>query len=194
MNVQALRRMTEDEFFAWGERQEDRYEFVDGIPVRMMSGASRRHDQIVVNVLLSLGNQLRGGPCRPFTADTAVATLAGRLRRPDVGVECGARQDESYKAGEPRLVVEVLSPSTREFNLFGKLDEYKAVPSLDAILLVDPNAPQCLLWAREADGSWAHRPYDGLEQLIDLPALGVALPLAEIYADLAFPPRLPDVQ
>jgi hypothetical protein len=89
MAVEVPRRMTEDEFFVWQERQEDRYEFVDGLPVRpvrMMAGASRRHDQIVVSILLALGNRLRGGPCRPFTADTAVRTVAGKLRRPDVGV------------------------------------------------------------------------------------------------------------
>jgi Uma2 family endonuclease len=110
MGAHAPREMSVDEFYAWGELQEDRYEYVDGFPVRMMSGASRRHDQVVVNVLVSLGNQLRGGPCRPFTADTAVATMPRRRRRPDVGIECGERRDADYQAGQVRLVVEVLSP------------------------------------------------------------------------------------
>jgi Uma2 family endonuclease len=109
--IETLRRMTEDEFFAWQERQDNRCEFVDGFPVQMMSGASRRHDQIVVNILAELRSQLRGGPCRPFTADTAVRTAAGRLRRPDVGV-VRALHDRAFVADRPRLVVEVLSPST----------------------------------------------------------------------------------
>lgn len=191
MAVEAPRRMTEAEFFAWQERQDDRYEFVDGFPVRqtrMMSGASRRHDQIVVNLVAELRNQLRGGPCRPFTADTGVRTEGGRLRRPDVGVECGPRNDRAFVADRPRLVVEVLSPSTRENDMFGKLEEYRALPGLEAILLIEPNAPQALLWTRGAEGDWAFRSLDGLDERAEVPSLGVSLPMGEIYADLSFPP------
>jgi Uma2 family endonuclease len=190
MAADALPRMTEDAFFAWQERQGGRYEFVDGLPIER-SGADRRHDQIVVNTLVELGNRLRGGPCRPFTADTAVRTVSGRLRRPDVGVECGPRHDRAFVADRPRLVVEVLSPSTRELDMFGKLDEYKEVESLAAILIVEPNAPTALLWARGADRSWAYSSFDNLEAAVELPDLGVVLPLSEVYADLTFEPAEP---
>ena len=119
------RRMTPDEFYAWQEPMDEKYELVDGYPVKMMNGASRRHGQIVFNMISEVGRQLRRTSCRGFTGDTAVRTLPGTRRRPDVGVECGHRDDGSYEAGEVRMVVEVLSPSTREFNLYGKLDEYK---------------------------------------------------------------------
>lgn len=58
--------MTADEFYAWGERQEERYELVDGFPVPQhgMAGASRRHDCITFNVLGELRNRLRGHPCQ----------------------------------------------------------------------------------------------------------------------------------
>src|SRR4051812_24703928 len=146
-------RMTPEEFYAWQETMDERYELVDGYPVprcpdiEMMTGASRRHDQIVFNIHGELRNQLRGGPCRGFSADTAVRTPEGR-RRPDAGVECGALDDQSFEAGEVRMVVEVLSPSTRDLDTFGKLDEYKAIDSIDHILLVEPNAPQAILWSR----------------------------------------------
>ena len=116
-------------------------------------------------------------------------TRAGRLRRPDVGVECGPRHDRSFVANRPRLVVEVLSPSTRELDMFGKLDEYKEVESQTAILIVEPNGPAALFWAREADRSWTHRSFDGPDGTIELPDLGVALPMSEIYADLTFGPE-----
>jgi Uma2 family endonuclease len=85
-----LRRMTQDEFFAWQERQEHLHELVDGIPVlplKMMTGASQRHDRVAVNVIASLHGQLRGGPCRPTTDDLAVRIPSGNVRRPDVTVE-----------------------------------------------------------------------------------------------------------
>ena len=187
MGEQALAPMSVDEYYAWGELQEERYEYVDGFPVRMMSGASRRHDQIVVNIIAELRQQLRGGSCRPFTADTAVATRVTRRRRPDIGIESGERRDADYAANAPRVVVEVLSPSTREFNLYGKLDEYKALDSLDTILLVEPNAPDVMVWTRPSGGEWSHERVEGLEAEVALASVGARLRLAEIYDGLTFP-------
>lgn len=75
--------------------------------------------------------------------------------------------------------------------MFGKLDEYKGIESLTAILLVEPNAPAALLGARDADRSWSYRSFNGLEGAVEMPDLGVALSLSEIYADLTFGPEKP---
>ncbi len=111
----ARRRMTPEEFFAWQLHQDERYELVDGIPVlrhRMMTGSSAQHDQATVNIIASLHMQLRGSGCRPTTADIAIRTGIRGLRRPDVTVECAELVRDTYEAREPRLVVEVASPST----------------------------------------------------------------------------------
>ncbi len=138
----ALRPWTVDAFFAWQERQSERYELVCGQPLKMMAGARNVHDDIVVNCLVSLGTQLRGGPCRPFTGDGSIETFPGQIRRPDLGIDRGRRDPNGLKAAEPRLLVEVLSPGTRDFDTFEKLGEYKAVTSLDHIVFVEPDAPQ----------------------------------------------------
>ena len=184
----AQRRMTPEEFYAWQEPMDEKYELVDGYPVKMMTGASRRHDQIVLNVLAELRSQLRGTNCRGFTADTAVATRAHTRRRPDAGVECGPRRDTDYAANGPKLVVEVLSPSTREYDLYNKIEEYRALESLDYVLFIEPNSPQVVLWSRSEDRSWSDMIVEGLEGIVEVPALRLALKLAEIYDDLAFRP------
>ena len=125
MSEPAPRRWTVAEFFAWQEGQANRYEFVDGFPVRLMAGAENVYDDIVVNLVAELRNQLRGSGCRPFTGDGSVSTLPGRILRPDAGVDCGRRDPDAYKAAEPRLVAEVLSPTTRDADAFEKLAEYK---------------------------------------------------------------------
>ena len=84
MTDAAPRQWTIEEFFAWQEKQPERYELVDGFPVRMMAGAKNVHDDIVVNVLAELRNQLRGTACRPFTGDGSIETKPGQIRRPDV--------------------------------------------------------------------------------------------------------------
>ena len=182
--------MTVDEFFAWQERQPDRYELVDGQPLRMMAGAKNVHDDIVVNVISTLRERLRGGPCRPFTGDGAVETYPGQIRRPDIGVDCGKRDANAFKAADPRLVVEVLSPSTRDFNSFRKLEEYKSIAGLSHVLLVEPNEPLVAVWSRGDDAMWSEIRISEMDASIDLTALDCTLPLAEIYDGVAFAPRV----
>jgi Uma2 family endonuclease len=185
----ASRRWQLEEFFAWQERQPERYELVDGFPIRMIAGARNVHDDIVVNVLAELRNQLRGGGCRPFTSDGSVETKPGQIRRPDIGVDCGRRDPHATKATCPRVVVEVLSPTTRDFDTIGRLEEYKFVDSLDRILVIEPNAPEVIVWARGADRSWRRAIRQGPDQEIDMPEIGVTLALAEIYDGVEFPAR-----
>lgn len=181
--------MSVEAFFAWQERQAERYELVGGVPVRMMAGARNVHDDIVVNLLAALHSALRGSGCRPFTGDGSVETLPGQIRRPDVGVDCGARDPNAMKAAEPKLVAEVLSPSTRDFDAFEKLAEYKTLESLDHILLIEPNAAEIMLWFRGDARAWVKQRVAGLDAALALPALGASLALSDLYDGVVFPAR-----
>ena len=174
-------------FFAWQERQSERYELVGGFPLKLMAGASNAHDRMVVNLLLALGNRLRGSACRPFTGDGSVETYPGQIRRPDVGVDCGRFDPGGFKASDPRVVAEVLSPSTRDFDAFAKLAEYQAVPTISHVLLVEPNAAEVALWSRNDEGGWIASRTEGLESVVELPTIGVTLPMSEIYDGITFP-------
>ena len=118
-------------------------------------------------------------------------TYPGQIRRPDVGVDCGQRDPDGYKAEAPRLVAEVLSPSTRDFDSIGKLAEYRNVAGLDYILFVEPNEPLVRTWTR--DGlEWRESRLTDLDATLDLPTLAASLPLRTIYEGVEFPvnPRL----
>ncbi|MGX5773483.1 Uma2 family endonuclease [Methylorubrum zatmanii] len=184
--------MTVEAFFAWQERQAERYEFVGGVPVRLMAGARNVHDDIVVNLLATLHTALRGSGCRPFTGDGSVKTGPDQIRRPDAGVDCGARDPSAMTAADPRLVAEVLSPSTRDFDAFENLAEYKALESLEHILLIEPNAPEIMLWSREPDRTWRKERVAGRDGVLALPSLGITLALSDLYDGVVFPlrPRL----
>ena len=190
----ARRRMTPEEFFRWQEGQDEPFELVDGVPIpkhRMMTGASVQHDRVTVNVIIALGNQLRGSRCRPTTDDVSLRTSLTTIRRPDVTVECGEMVYDTHEAREPRLVVEVASPSTTTVDRTLKLEEYKRHPSLRYILLLETVAPVALLYRRETEG-WRPELLEGLDAVIALPEIGAELALAEIYEGLAFPPRITD--
>ncbi|HEY8567314.1 MAG TPA: Uma2 family endonuclease [Beijerinckiaceae bacterium] len=185
----APRPWTVEAFFAWQEGQAERYELVDGAPVRMMAGARNVHDDIVVNLIGELRERLRGGGCRPFTGDGSVQTGPNRIRRPDAGVDCGRRDPDGLTASDPRLVVEVLSPGNRDLDTALKINEYMGVASLTRILLVEPNAPEAVLWSRTAEGSWERETLRGLDGEVAVPELGITLPLARIYEGVEFPAR-----
>ncbi|MCJ2043831.1 Uma2 family endonuclease [Methylobacterium sp. J-078] len=183
--------MTPEDFFVWQRDQDELYELVDGYPVprhRMMTGASMQHDRATVNIIISLGTQLRGTSCRPTTADIALRTSIRGLRRPDVMVECAPLVQDTYEAREPKLVVEVASPSTTTIDQTRKVEEYKRHPTLAYILLVETLKPQALLYRRLGEG-WDIETFEGLDAVIGLPAIGATLAMADIYDGLSFPPR-----
>ena len=180
---------TVEEFLTWQEGKQGRYEFVGGLPVKMMTGATARHDSIVLNVLAELRQRLKGNPCSAFTADYCIKTKSDQIRRPDAGVDCGPREPTDLVATKPVLVVEVFSPSTRDLDRATKLNEYKAVASIQTILYVEPNRPEVYLFERSAEGSWQdERLVVGLEKEIAIPALGIVLPLGEIFDGIDFVP------
>jgi Uma2 family endonuclease len=179
--------MSAEEFLEWGLHQEHRYELVDGVPAAM-AGAKQRHDLIVVNVHGTLYNLLRGHKCRSFTADLAIRIPAGNIRRPDAGIDCAVPDDNATIAGAPLLALEVLSPSTRDFDMFGKLDEYKTVPTMAHIIIIDPDTPQVFHWSRLENESWRHVLLEGLDAVIQLPEIDGIMDLRSLYEGLTFRP------
>jgi Uma2 family endonuclease len=178
-------RMDEATFLAFTDGREERWELVDGV-VERLPAAERRHDRIVVNTVAMLGNQLRGRTCEPFSGDTFVRIPGGNYRMPDAGVECGTPDDADRAAQAPALVVEVSSPSTRYFDLYGKVDEYKRVAALRHIVLIDSDAAQATLWTRAEGQDWTHETVKGRSAVLAMPLLDLQLPMQELYDRVVF--------
>jgi Uma2 family endonuclease len=188
MSQAALARMDADTFLEWRQDQPGRWELVDGWPVQAMAGAKQRHDLVVVNLIAVLRDGLRGGLCRPTTDDVAARMQNGNLRQPDVTVECAKIEPEELTSKRPVVFFQVLSPSARSIDFVRKIEEYKLVPSLRHIVLLEPNQPKAWVWSREYDGAWQGDWLEGLEAELLLPGAGTRLSLAEIYEDVPFDP------
>ncbi len=172
--------MDADTFLDWCTRQEERYELVDGL-VRMMTGSRKAHDRVVSRGLSSLARRLSDRRCEAFSEAIAVRIPSGNIRRPDIVVDCGKDDPDLTVADKPVLVIEVLSPSTRQLDLVRKVAEYQSVPSILHILLLEADEPTGLLHTREAGAAWSTLTLIGAETEIPLTALGITLPLSDLY-------------
>jgi Uma2 family endonuclease len=183
--------MTLTEFLAWQATQDRLYEFVDGEPVAM-AGAQVRHDRITVNAIFEIRRQLRdgGSPCDVFTADIGILTPKGRIRRPEMSVLCPPFDEDAVTSDRPRLVVEVLSESTADIDRFIKLDEYKAIRSIDYIIIVDPTRFAVGFWHRGDGGEWFGEMLTDADAVIEMPLLGLAVSLSALYQRVSVEPRL----
>ena len=184
MNVALRHRtMTEAEFLAWVEPLERRYEFNGREPVAMV-GSTIAHGVIQANLLRVMGNLLAGTACRAIGSDN-FTRVSGALRLPDVLVIRGAFDPSSRVIANPSVVFEILSASAAHIDRFAKAGEYWGTPSIQHYVMLEQNLAGAVILSRDAD-KWTREAIDGKGNL-DLPAIGVALPLAELYDGLNFP-------
>jgi Uma2 family endonuclease len=153
--------MTSEEFLAWEAGQVERHEFVDG-EVFAMAGAEDRHVTVSGNAYIALRQHLAGTPCRVYMADMKVAAANARdFFYPDVVVTCSEadRQDRLVKR-EPTLIIEVLSKSTANRDLFKKFDDYQDIPSMREIAFINLDMRRTTVYRKGADGLWVLHRFD----------------------------------
>lgn len=175
---------TLDEFLAWEERQEARYEF-DGFGPVAMTGGTEAHEGIGTRLRTILDNALRGTPCR-VRGPTMKILANGHIRYPDAFVTCVRTRRDSTVANEPVVVFEVLSRSTSRTDRILKLREYGATPSIRRYVILEQNAIAATVLTRVAD-AWNTTVLTG-DDLLAMPEIGVTLMLSDVYADIEMPP------
>lgn len=128
--MQPIGRVTADEYLARERTATEKSELVNGVMVAM-AGASKRHNAIVANLLIALGNRLRGTPCRPYPSDMRVHVPAtGLFTYPDVTIFCGSPESlnkDSETFLNPRVIIEVLSDKTEAFDRGAKFAHYRSI-------------------------------------------------------------------
>ena len=160
-----------------------RHEFYAG-EIYAMAGGTPEHAAMAAAITGLLANQLATTPCRVYSFDLRVRVLAtGLATYPDVTVVCGPSQrdpDSATHVTNPKLLVEVLSPSTAEYDRGEKLQHYQQMPALEAVVLVNHDTPRIDLWTRAA-GGWHSRQFTS-GALVPLDAIGCTLAVDAVYA------------
>ncbi len=178
--------MTAEDYLAWEDQQDRRWEF-DGFGPVAMVGGTWAHSRIQANIITALNNRLRGKPCQPCGSDMRVRTAPDKYRYPDVTVVCIPIPPDTRDLTEPVVIFEVLSPSTAETDRTDKLGEYVLLPSLQRYILVEQGRSFATVIARSPTG-WTLLPAPPGSTLA-MPELGIEVPLAEFYEGVDLPPR-----
>ena len=182
--VAAQTYFTPEEYIALERKAEYKSEYFDG-HIMAMSGASRQHNLIVMNISAELHHQFKGRGCEVYTNDMRVRpSPRDTYVYPDVVVVCGEPEFEDDVFDtllNPIVIVEVLSPSTEAYDRGEKFARYKHLASLQEYVLVS----QDMVWVehhRRHGTQWMLSHYRVLEEVLRLPAIGCELPLRDIYA------------
>ena len=184
MNVVSRQHMDKAAFFAWTDRQERRYELADG-DIVLMPEVTRHHARLCTNLVAALARQIDRSKFDISRGDFAVESGDRSVRYADVMVEPFGTVGAERSTLSALLLVEVLSPSSMHVDFRDKLHEYQAIPALGTYIICAQDSRRVWVWTRSG-GVWPSEPgiVEAAEGAVDVPVLGVTLPLAEIYRGL----------
>ena len=157
-----------------------RYEYIDGY-VYMLAGGTADHSTIGINVITLLHRLLHSSSCRVYNSDLRVRLSKKRFVYPDVTVSCDPRDRGKIDIVEyPRLIVEVLSPSTEGYDRGRKFSYYRACPVLQEYVLIDAQRQAVEVFRRETENLWTLHPF-GPGDTIELTSIGVSFLIDAVY-------------
>ncbi len=193
MSVEPHRRISIEDYLAAERRAETKSEYMDG-EVFAMSGASREHNLIAVNVTASVHGQLKGRACETYAGDMRVHVPAtGLYTYPDVTVVCGEPRFEDSEVDtllNPTLLIEVLPPSTEGYDRGKKFAQYRMLESFREYVLVSQEEVRVEIFTRQDDGHWLlSEEASRLEETVPLASIGCELRLADVYDRVIEPSR-----
>ena len=176
--------MTREQFLDWVERQETPFEF-DGYAPVAMTGGTRLHSRLCQNLYLAVGARLAGGRCE-LLPEAGISTMGNAVRYPDALITCADGPVEDRLMPDPCVVFEIVSPSSARIDHITKFREYSAVPSIRRYVIIENSGPDILVYSRNNHGEpWtavALTTHDSL----DLPEVGIQVPVHELYRGITF--------
>lgn len=187
MGEAALRvKMTEEEYLAFERASEERHEYADG-EIFAMSGGTGTHGRIAMSIGGELRVALRGRKCGVHSSDVRVYIPSSqRYVYPDASIVCGGAE---YKDAthdillNPRVIIEVLSPTTEGYDRGDKFAQYRSIPSVMHYVLAAQDKPLLEVFTRQDNGSWNYQAY-GPGEKAPLSAIGCELDVDSVYTDV----------
>ncbi len=184
------RHYTLKEYFALQEKSAAKYEYVEG-EAFAVGGASLAHNLIKGNLVAALRPQARRLGGRVLDESVLLVVRANAFYTyPDVLVTLDpADRRDPYLVRHPLLLAEILSPATAEYDRTEKFANYQKLPSLRHYLLISQSAWVVEWFRRDEAGQWVYTLLSTPDDVLEIPDLGLTLPLRELYEDTDVAPR-----
>jgi Uma2 family endonuclease len=180
------KHLTIEEYLQYERSSEQKHEFYNG-EVFAMAGAGARHNKIFSNFFIALGIALEGKPCQPYGSDMRIHIPENSLfTYPDISIICGDRipsEEDENTFIRPSVLIEILSPSTQDYDRGGKFKLYRDIPTLKEYILIDSESINIEIFRVNVRLHWELEEYKDLTATLKISSLEVALPLAKIYHD-----------
>jgi Uma2 family endonuclease len=183
MSTLAHRRMTVDQFLAWAEGREGRWELYNGVPYAMAADRTG-HSEVKAAIYLALLRTVRNTSlaCHVLLDGPGVRITQNVMHVPDVLVYPGPKLPRTaLEVPNPVILFEVASPSTRKFDDTVKRDGYFSLPSVQHYLLVDPDGPPVIHYSRQGDGTILRSPVH--EGTLTLSPPGIEVGVRELFVE-----------
>jgi Uma2 family endonuclease len=187
MTIALRKTWTQEQFFDWAEAQNERYEF-DGVQPVAMTGGFNNSSAIGINLILALGNKLRGSGCRLLGPDAGVETINTAVRYPDALVTCTKFQGKHRKVPGVVAVFEVVggTADAKRRDRVIKVREYAAVPSIRRYVIIESSGIGLTVLERTApDEAWQTTTLTN-DDTLRMPEIGIEIPVSEFYEDITF--------
>ncbi len=155
-----------------------KHEYFDGA-VFAMAGASVSHQRIISNLVINIGSHLRNTLCEVFSSDIKVRADQGKKYfYPDVLVSCDNKNGNSHFVEAPKIVIEVLSNTTRKFDKNLKRQIYQSIPSLEEYDLIEQDRVEIEVFRKAAN--WQPTFYF-IDDDITFESIGLTVPVLDLY-------------
>lgn len=178
------KHFTIEEYLEFEEASQEKHEYYQG-EIFAMSGAKIIHNKIAVNFLTQVKQMLKGKSCQPFNSDQRIYIPQNSLfTYPDISIVCGdvkTKADDEWNILNPSVIVEVLSPSTRNYDRGEKFILYRDIPALKEYIMVDSESIRIEAYRINDNGHWELEEYRKTAEILLVKTVHLQIPLTEIY-------------
>jgi Uma2 family endonuclease len=182
--VYGKQKITIEEYLELEEASREKHEYYRG-EVFAMSGPKVQHNIIAGNIFGSLGNKLKGKSCRPFNSDQRIHIEKNTLfTYPDISIICGeikTLNDDEWNVLNSVILIEILSPSTKNYDRGEKFMLYRDIPTLKEYILIDSESIHIEIFRLNASSHWELEEYLTASEIMELFSVDISIPLSEIY-------------
>ncbi len=179
--------ISKEDYLFYERKAELKHEYFQG-EIFAMSGASFKHNTIFKNTYLEVGTKLKGKKCQPFGSDLRIHIPENSLfTYPDISVICGeieSTDDKFDTATNPKVIFEILSPSTKNYDKGGKFSLYRQIQTLEDYILIDSESIMVEKFSKNSDGSWTLHEFKNLNNSFEIKSIEVVLVLSDLYEGL----------